>query len=214
MTGLSTLFLFPSDTSMQMKEIATWRNSNYWCIEQAFGLWAFLIHFWTELLALSFSRTVFEGAKFQQRFFNNLLDLLTCFKRDEHCIGPIFLGLAVLWIIFVCKTPTSTPTSYYINNSLFIISMCILMVLPPQKNPRALCWGAPPILYVPTFPWILFFYQTRKKWGNKKRVVYVRGGSRTYAFSWGFGKNLGLTPLSAAPSREFTHMGTSPITKH
>jgi hypothetical protein len=42
--------------------------------------------------------------------------------------------LAVLWIIFVCKTPTSTPTSYYVINSLFIISMCILTVQPPPPN--------------------------------------------------------------------------------
>jgi hypothetical protein len=48
------------------------------------------MHFWTELLALSFSQMVFEGAKFQQGSFLNLLDLLTCFKRDEHGIGPIF----------------------------------------------------------------------------------------------------------------------------
>jgi hypothetical protein len=198
MTGLSTLLPFPSDTSMQMKENATWRNSNYWCIEQAFGLWAFLIHLWTELLALSFSQMVFEGAKFQQGSF---LIYLTCWHVSKvmSIIGPIFLGLAVLWIIFVCKTPTSTPTSYYVINALFIISMCILTVLPPQKNPRALCWGAPPILYVRMFPWNFIFYQTRKKWGNKRRVVYVRRGSCTHAFSPGLGRTSGSHPWVPLP---------------
>jgi hypothetical protein len=43
---------------------------------------------------------------------------------------------------------------------------------------------APPILYIPTFPWKYFFFT---KWERneeiKKRDVYVRGGSCTHAFS-------------------------------
>jgi hypothetical protein len=38
---------------------------------------------------------------------------------------------------------------HFVNNSL--ISLCILRDLPQQKNPTVLCWGAPPILYVPMF---------------------------------------------------------------
>jgi hypothetical protein len=34
--------------------------------------------------------------------------------------------------------------------------------------------GAPPIFYVPMEPFL--FYKMRKKGGNKKRVVYLRGG--------------------------------------
>jgi hypothetical protein len=41
---------------------------------------------------------------------------------------------------------------------------------------------------------IFLFYEPRKKWGNKKRVVYVRGGSSTCAFSWGLG-----TPSDSHP---------------
>jgi hypothetical protein len=41
---------------------------------------------------------------------------------------------------------------------------------------------APPILYIPMLE-IFLFYKMGKKRGNKKRVVYVRGGSYTHAFS-------------------------------
>ncbi len=34
---------------------------------------------------------------------------------------------------------------------------------------------------------ICLFYKMGKKWGNKKRVVYLRGGSSTCTFSWGLG---------------------------
>jgi len=59
--------------------------------------------------------------------------------------------------------------------------MCILRDLPQQNNPRVLCWGTPPVLYVPME--IFLFYEMGKKQGNKKSVVYVRGGSHTHAFS-------------------------------
>ncbi len=58
---------------------------------------------------------------------------------------------------------------------LVIISICILRDLLQGKNPRVL---VPPILYVPMFPWkYLFSSKAEKKQGNKKRVVYGRGGS-------------------------------------
>jgi len=57
---------------------------------------------------------------------------------------------------------------------------------PLAEDPRAVAEGAPPILYVLTFPWKYFFstkYKTGKKSGNKKRVVYVRRGSCTHVVS-------------------------------
>jgi hypothetical protein len=64
----------------------------------------------------------------------------------------------------------------YVNNFLLKNnSMCILRHLPRQKNPRALCRGSSPILYVPMFPWKYFF---STKWERsqeiKKKVVYVK----------------------------------------
>jgi hypothetical protein len=49
--------------------------------------------------------------------------------------------------------------------------MCILRDLPQQKNPRALCRGRSPILYVPME--IFLLHERRKKKGNQKRVVYI-----------------------------------------
>jgi hypothetical protein len=50
--------------------------------------------------------------------------------------------------------------------------------------------GAPPILYVPMFPWKYFFStkcerseEIKKNVISTKRVVYVRGGSHPHAFS-------------------------------
>jgi hypothetical protein len=75
----------------------------------------------------------------------------------------------------------SRENKYTVNNSLFI-SMCILRDLPQQKNPReSYVGGAPTILYVPME--IFLFYKMGKKQGNTKRVVYVREGSCTCAFS-------------------------------
>jgi hypothetical protein len=66
--------------------------------------------------------------------------------------------------------------------------MCILRDLPQQKNPRALCQGSSPNFVCSHVPMEIFlFYKMRKKWENKKRVVYVMGGSCTSAFSWGLG---------------------------
>jgi hypothetical protein len=45
----------------------------------------------------------------------------------------------------------------YVNNSLFIF-MCILREIFPRKKTLGHCArGAPPILYVPMFPWKYFF---------------------------------------------------------
>ncbi len=63
----------------------------------------------------------------------------------------------------------------YVNNSLFI-SVCILRDLPQQKNPRVLCWGSSLNYICSHVPMEIFgFYEMRKKGGNKKRVVYVKG---------------------------------------
>ncbi len=77
-----------------------------------------------------------------------------------------------------------------INNSLFV-SMCILRDLPWHKNPRALCWGSSPL---PCSHGNISFLWNGKNWGNKKRVVCVRGSSSSRAFSWGLG-----TPSQSRP---------------
>jgi len=54
--------------------------------------------------------------------------------------------------------------------------MCILRDFPQHKNPRALCRGGSPNFIRSHVPIEIFpFYETGKKWGNKKRVVSVRG---------------------------------------
>jgi hypothetical protein len=76
-------------------------------------------------------------------------------------------------------------------------------------NPRVLCRGSSPNFICSHIPLEIFLvYIMGKKWGNKKRVVYVRGGSCTRAFSWGLGAPLD-DPL---PSGERTR--TSPTTKY
>jgi hypothetical protein len=71
--------------------------------------------------------------------------------------------LAVLWIIFVCKTPTSTPTSYYVINSLFIISMCTLMVLPPHRRTPGHYAGSSPNFICSHVPMEIFFLPNKKE---------------------------------------------------
>jgi hypothetical protein len=56
------------------------------------------------------------------------------------------------------------------------------------------------------------FYKRRKKGGNFKRVVFVRGGPSTCAFSWGLGKPSGSCPWVPLPQRERIRTGTSPKT--
>jgi hypothetical protein len=64
------------------------------------------------------------------------------------------------------------------------ISMCILRDLPQQKNPKVLCQGSPPNFICFHVPMEIFlFCETGKKQGNKKRILYIRGGSHTRAFS-------------------------------
>jgi hypothetical protein len=60
---------------------------------------------------------------------------------------------------------------------------------------------------------IFLFYEMRKKGGNKKRVVYTRGGSCTLHFFKVWEHTLGLSLSSAPPSGESTWTGTSPTTK-
>jgi len=49
---------------------------------------------------------------------------------------------------------------------------------------------------------IFILYEIGKKRGNKKRVVYARGGSHTYAFSQGLGTLSRSHPW--VPSRKHT----------
>jgi hypothetical protein len=65
------------------------------------------------------------------------------------------------------------------------------------------------------FPWKYFLlYELGKKQGNQKRALYIRGGSRTRAFSWGLGTpSFGLMLSSAPCSGEHARMGTSLTTK-
>jgi hypothetical protein len=56
--------------------------------------------------------------------------------------------------------------------------MRILRDLPQQKNPRVLCRGSSPNFICSHVPMEIFlFYEIGKKWGNEKRVVYLRGGT-------------------------------------
>jgi hypothetical protein len=45
--------------------------------------------------------------------------------------------------------------------------MGILRDLPQQNNPRVLCWGTLPVLYVPMFPWKYFFSM---KWERSEEI--------------------------------------------
>ncbi len=112
-----------------------------------------------------------------------------CFRRSHeyHKTTP-FLFLCVFWGISPSRR--RTLGHYYVR-------------------------AAPSILCVPRFhfQWeYFFFYQMRKKQGNKKRVVYTRGSSNTRAFSWGSRITipLGLHTLQSTPrSGEHTRMATS-----
>jgi len=46
---------------------------------------------------------------------------------------------------------------------------------------------------------IFFFYEMGKKWGNTKRIVFVRGGYCTCVFSWVLGTPLGSCPWVPLP---------------
>jgi hypothetical protein len=54
--------------------------------------------------------------------------------------------------------------------------------------------GALPILYVPMFSWKYFSFMKQERSEEIKRVVCVKGGSSTRAFSWGLGTPLGSHP--------------------
>jgi hypothetical protein len=57
-------------------------------------------------------------------------------------------------------------------------------------------------------PMEIFLYcEIGKKWGNKKRVVCMRVGSQTCAFSWGLGTLWGSCPRMPLPP--WGHTGTS-----
>jgi hypothetical protein len=59
---------------------------------------------------------------------------------------------------------------------------------------------------------ICLLYKRRKKGGNFKRVVFVREGPSTCAFSWGLGTPSGSCPCVPLPQRDRNRTGTSPTT--
>jgi hypothetical protein len=62
--------------------------------------------------------------------------------------------------------------------------LCILSDLSQQKNDRDYAKGAPPILYVPTFPWKYFFSIKQERSKEIKRELFMQGGgSCTCVFS-------------------------------
>ncbi len=90
--------------------------------------------------------------------------------------------------------------------------LCVFWGISPSRRRtlgRYYARGTRSILCVPTFPWkYFFFYETREKQGNKKRVVYRRGNSNTRAFSWGsmiIIIPLGSRPLQVPSSLRRTH---------
>jgi hypothetical protein len=60
---------------------------------------------------------------------------------------------------------------------------------------------------------IFLFHKLGKTWGNQKRVVYLRAGSSTCAFSWGLGTPLGSQPWAPLPQENALVPGTSCTTK-
>ncbi len=84
------------------------------------------------------------------------------------------------------KPQTHISNLVHTQMSPFSISMCILRDLPQQKKSRPLCCRSSPNFICSRVPMEIFlFYEMGKKQGNKNRVVYIRGGSRTHVFSWG-----------------------------
>jgi len=54
---------------------------------------------------------------------------------------------------------------------------------PPAETPGHYANGAPPILYVPTFPWKYFFFMKQERSKEMKiELFYIMGGSSTCAF--------------------------------
>jgi len=53
--------------------------------------------------------------------------------------------------------------------------LCILSDLPLQKNGRDYAKGAPPVLYVPTFPWKYFFSIKQERSKEIKRELFMQG---------------------------------------
>jgi hypothetical protein len=52
--------------------------------------------------------------------------------------------------------------------------LCILSDLPQQNNGRDYAKGAPPILYVPTFPWKYFFPLKQERSKEIKRELFMQ----------------------------------------
>jgi hypothetical protein len=95
--------------------------------------------------------------------------------------------------------------------------LCVFWgIYPTRKNARVLCRGSsPPILYVPMFP-CFFPMKMGKKWGNKMRVVYVKGRfPYLCVLLLRLGNTIGLTSFWC-PSLSTTYhppKGTSPTNK-
>jgi hypothetical protein len=62
-------------------------------------------------------------------------------------------------------------STIYANNSLYIF-MCIWRDLPQQKIQGHYAAGAPPICYVPMFPWKYFFSTKRERNKEIKKRVH------------------------------------------
>jgi hypothetical protein len=72
--------------------------------------------------------------------------------------------------------------------------LCILRDCPPAEEPQGVLLeerSSPNFICSHVPMEILLFYGTWKTRGNKKRVVYVRGGCNTLCISWGLGTPLG-----------------------
>jgi hypothetical protein len=79
--------------------------------------------------------------------------------------------------------------------------LCVFWGISPSRRTQGHKLGSSPNFNM--FPCshrnISFLRKSRKKGGNRKRVVYVRGGSCIHAFSWGSGTPSGSYPRVPLP---------------
>jgi hypothetical protein len=88
------------------------------------------------------------------------------------------------------RSPRSIGSHHYnnnINNSLFIyFYVYILRDLPPTRTLGHYARGAPPILYVPMFPWKYFF---STKWDRSKEIKRESCLHKGEVFPYSFGNS-------------------------
>jgi len=111
---------------------------------------------------------------------------------------------------YPCRGPESRPALKF-TDVVNLYIRCVFWGISPNRRTLG-CYdgGAFPILYVPME--ICLLYKRRKKGGNFKRVVFVREGPSTCAFSWGLGTPSGSCPCVPLPQRDRNRTGTSPTT--